>query len=407
VVCIRSTWNALSPKLSCDTRPLIVKTLSELFSLVPSLTVNTAEYEDPVVANAAYKSLSHFSAGEHTILHLPEQIRPEIQIPDGLDEEEDDEGDEKDVDLSIPGSCYLRLLSLTAPSVLPALEEFFTSLVKQEMVHIQLSEWHRAIFLPQAWLAYMSRAYHAILQGRMGELELQLKHGKEEPGEVQYKKSTAWLWVRDMLTDEITKAAANDVSGQQMNLLLMKSLDALENCCFDTSLEYKYRLIMVPPCSVVGTVESGLQHFSPCRDRAGVPGLFTAPPTLPLWIQCEHGLLAPALITGCILGVGLVLSLMSHSSQMESRVHVAASLQKLSLYLDDSGSQSRTFQEVLAYTLSCVCISAFSAGIIEAAEAEDIMNKLRLLVENHQQIFLSLSECVTGFSLSPTIALYL
>ncbi|XP_073907819.1 focadhesin isoform X7 [Castor canadensis] len=74
VVCIRSTWNALSPKLSCDTRPLILKTLSELFSLVPSLTVNTAEYEDPVVANAAYKSLSHFSAGEHTILHLPEKL---------------------------------------------------------------------------------------------------------------------------------------------------------------------------------------------------------------------------------------------------------------------------------------------------------------------------------------------
>lgn len=42
--------------------------------------------------------------------------------------------------------------------------------------------------------------------------------------------------------------------------------------------------------------------------------------------------------------------------------------------------------QVLAYSLSCVCISAFSAGIIEAAEAEDIMNKLRLLVENNQQV---------------------
>nr|XP_035938529.1 focadhesin isoform X3 [Halichoerus grypus] len=606
VVCIRSTWNALSPKLSCDTRPLILKTLSELFSLVPSLTVNTAEYEnfkvqvlsflwthtqnkDPVVANAAYKSLSHFSAGEHTILHLPEEIRPEIPTPDELDEDEDDEGDEKDVDLSIPGSCYLKLLSLTAPLVLPALEEFFTSLVKQEMVnmprgvyhsalkggvrsdqgktvagipnfilkmyetnkqpglkpglaggmlfcydvstyqskdgkplnrlmasrgrsfkqtslalvhevHIQLSEWHRAIFLPQAWLAYMSRAYHAILQGRTGELDLQLKHGKEGPEEVQYKKGTAWLWVRDMLTEEITKAAAkespvvkgnallalsslavivskheaslssdsegvpevqpnflsmkewvsmvsdtllvivdshyqprgqlfssfyyksysgentasaiarsaaatalsllvpvfmisckekveeilnmltarlpgkpradesqavqihmglalgmflsrlceeklSDISGQQMNLLLMKSLDALENCCFDPSLEYN---------------------------------------------------------TGCILGVGLVLSLMSHSSQTESRVHVAASLRKLSTYLDDSGSQSRTFQEILAYTLSCVCTSAFSTGIIEAAEAEDIMNKLRMLVENNQQtsgFALALGNLVHGLSL--------
>lgn len=50
--------------------------------------------------------------------------------------------------------------------------------------------------------------------------------------------------------------------------------------------------------------------------------------------------------TGSILGVGLVLSLMSHSSQTEARVHVAASLRKLSAYLDGSGDQSRTFQEV-------------------------------------------------------------
>ncbi|XP_030883622.1 focadhesin [Leptonychotes weddellii] len=586
VVCIRSTWNALSPKLSCDTRPLILKTLSELFSLVPSLTVNTAEYEnfkvqvlsflwthtqnkDPVVANAAYKSLSHFSAGEHTILHLPEEIRPEIPTPDELDEDEDDEGDEKDVDLSVPGSCYLKLLSLTAPLVLPALEEFFTSLVKQEMVnmprgvyhsalkggvrsdqgktvagipnfilkmyetnkqpglkpglaggmlfcydvstyqskdgkplnrlmasrgrsfkqtslalvhevHIQLSEWHRAIFLPPAWLAYMSRAYHAILQVASGHSvlnrvrdmlteEITKAAAKESPvvkgnallalsslavivskheaslssdsegvPEVQPNFLSMKEWV-SMVSDTLlvivdshyqprgqlfssfyyksysgentasaiarsTAATAlsllvpvfmisckekveeilnmltarlpgkpradesqavqihmglalgmflsrlceeklSDISGQQMNLLLMKSLDALENCCFDPSLEYN---------------------------------------------------------TGCILGVGLVLSLMSHSSQTESRVHVAASLRKLSTYLDDSGSQSRTFQEVLAYTLSCVCTSAFSTGIIEAAEAEDIMNKLLMLVENNQQtsgFALALGNLVHGLSL--------
>lgn len=58
----------------------------------------------------------------HNSLVLPSlsfQIRPEIPTPDELDEDEDDEGDEKDLDLSIPGSCYLRLLSLTAPLVLP------------------------------------------------------------------------------------------------------------------------------------------------------------------------------------------------------------------------------------------------------------------------------------------------
>uniref|UniRef100_A0A4X2L1S6 Focadhesin n=1 Tax=Vombatus ursinus TaxID=29139 RepID=A0A4X2L1S6_VOMUR len=605
VVCIRSTWTALSPKLGCDTRPLILKTLSELFALVPSLTVNTAEYEnfkvqvlsflwnhsqskDSTVATAAYKSLSAFGSDEHTILHLPEEVRPEIDPPEELDGNEEEE-EEKEVDLSVPGSSYIKLLPLTTPSVFPALEEFFVSLVKQEMVNmprgiyysalrggasrsdqgktiagipnfmlkmyeknkqpglkpglaagmllcydlpihvgkdgkpinrflasrgrsfqqilvalihevnIQPSEWHRSILLPQSWLGFMNRTYHAVLQGRQAELDMQLKHGKDAPEEIQYKKFTAWLWVRDMLTDQIIKSASkespvvkgnallaltslavvvskhesslssetdgapeiepdfipmkqwismvlntllvivdshyqpkgqvfswfyhksysgentasaiarscaamalsllvpvfilsckekveevlsmltarlpgkpsadesqavqihmglalgmfisrlceekvSDVSGQQLNLLLMTSLDALENCCFDTSLEYN---------------------------------------------------------TGCILGVGLVLSLMSHSSQTESRVHIATSLRKLSAYLDESGDQSRTFQEVLAYSLSCVCTSAFSAGIIEAVEAEDIMNKLRTLVENNQQnsgFSLALGNIVHGLS---------
>ncbi|XP_044516611.1 focadhesin isoform X2 [Gracilinanus agilis] len=604
VVCIRSTWSALSPKLSCDTRPLILKTLSELFALVPSLTVNTSEYEnfkvqvlsflwshsqskDPTVATAAYKSLSAFGSEEHTILHLPEEVRPEIDLPEELDGNEEEE--EKEPDLSVPGSSYIKLLSVTSPSVFPALEEFFVSLVKQEMVNmprgiyhsalrggasrsdqgktiagipnfmlkmyeknkqpglksglaagmllcydlpihmgkdgkpinrflasrgrsfqqilvalihevnIQPSEWHRSILLPQSWLGFMNRTYHAVLQGRQAELDMQLKHGKDAPEEIQYKKFTAWLWVRDMLTDQIIKSASkespvvkgnallaltslavvvskhenslssetdgapeiepdflpmkqwismvlntllvivdshhqpkgqvfswfyhksysgentasaiarscaamalsllvpvfilsckekveevlsmltarlpgkpsadesqavqihmglalgmfisrlceekvSDVSGQQLNLLLMTSLDALENCCFDTSIEYN---------------------------------------------------------TGCILGVGLVLSLMSHSSQTESRVHIATSLRKLSAYLDGSGDQSRTFQEVLAYSLSCVCTSAFSAGIIEAVEAEDIMNKLRTLVENNQQnsgFALALGNIVHGLS---------
>ncbi|XP_069432752.1 focadhesin [Ovis canadensis] len=605
VVCIRSTWNALSPKLSCDTRPLILKTLSELFSLVPSLTVNTAEYEnfkvqvlsflwnhtqnkDPVVANAAYKSLSHFGAGDHTILHLPEEVRPEIQTPDDLDEDEDEEGDEKEVDLSIPGSCYLKLLSLTDPAVLPALEEFFTSLVKQEMVnmprgvyhsalkggarldqgktvagipnfmlkmyetnkqpglkpglaggmlfcydismyqskdgkplnrlmasrgrsfkqtslalvhevHIQLSEWHRAIFLPQAWLAYMTRAYHAILQGRIGELELQLKHGKEGPEEVQYKKNTAWLWVRDMLTDEITKAAAKDSPVVKGNALLALSSLAVvvskheASLCSDSDgvlevqphfLSVKDWVSMVSDTLLVivdshyqprGHFFSSFYHKSysgentasaiarsaaatalsllvpifiiSCKEKveeilnmltARLPGKPSADESQAVQIHmglalgmflsrlCEEKLsdissqqmnlllmksldalenccFDPSLEynTGCILGVGLVLSLMSHSGQTESRVHVAASLRKLSAYLDDSGSQSRTFQEVLAYTLSCVCTSAFSASIVEAVEAEEVMNKLRLLVDNSQQtsgFALALGNIIHGLS---------
>uniref|UniRef100_A0A8B9CJ79 Focadhesin n=1 Tax=Anser brachyrhynchus TaxID=132585 RepID=A0A8B9CJ79_9AVES len=598
VVCIRSTWNALSPKLSCDTRPLILKALNELFALVPSLTVNTNEYEkfkaqvlsflwkntqnkDAIVAVSAYKALSSFGSEEHTILHLPEQV---AMLYTDMNEEEE----EKELDLFVPGSSYIKLLFLTPASVLGAFEEFATSLVKQEMtnmprgvyhsalrgaatrsdqgktvagipnfllkmyernkqpgmtpglaagmllcydlpvhigkdgkpinrflasrghnfqqmlvaliheVNIQPSEWHRSILLPQSWLGFMSRTYNAVLQGRQAKLEMELKQGKEDPEDVQYKQFTAWLWVRDMLTDVIKGASkdspvvkgnsilaltglavavakyesslssdtermpetepdflptqqwiymvietifsivnsrykpkgqvfpwfyqksysgentasaiarscaatalsllvpviivsckekveeilsmltarlpgkpnadesqavqihiglalgmfisrlceekVSEVPGQQMNLLLMKSLDALEECCFDSSLEYN---------------------------------------------------------TGCILGVGLVLSLMSYSSQTESRVHVSASLRKLCKYLESSEDQSRSVQEVLSYSVACSCVSAFSVGIIQAAEAEDAMNKLRTLVENNQQtsaFALALGTIVHGLS---------
>ncbi|XP_037979583.1 focadhesin isoform X2 [Motacilla alba alba] len=603
VVCIRSTWNALSPKLSCDTRPLILKALNELFSLVPSLTVNTNEFEkfkaqvisflwnntqneDALVAISAYKSLSSFDSEEHTILHLPEQARPEVDSLEEMDMNEDEE--DQEANLFVPGSSYIKLLSLTPAAVLGAFEEFATSLVKQEMtnmpravyhsalrggttrsdqgktvagvpnfllkmyernkqpgmtpglaagmlqcfdlpvhmgkdgkpinrflasrgrnfqqmlvaliheVNIQPSEWHHSILLPQTWLGFMSRTYSAVLQGRQAELEMQLKHGKEDPEEVQYKQFTAWLWVRDMLTDVIKGASkdspvvkgnsifaltglavavakyesslssdtegvpetepdfipmkhwismvtetllsivnsryqpkgqvfpwfyqksysgentasiiarscaatalsllvpifivsckekieevlsmltdrlpgkpnadesqavqihmslglgmfisrlyeekVSDIPGQQMNLVLMKSLDVLENCCFDTSLEYN---------------------------------------------------------TGCILGVGLVLSFMSHSSQTESRVHVSASLRKLCKYLDSSEDQSRGVQEVLAYSVACTCVSAFSVGIIEATEAEKAMSKLRTLAENNQPTYsfgLALGAIVHGLS---------
>lgn len=33
--------------------------------------------------------------------------------------------------------------------------------------------------------------------------------------------------------------SCSDVPGSQMNVLLMKSLETLEDCCFDTRLEYK------------------------------------------------------------------------------------------------------------------------------------------------------------------------
>ncbi len=42
--------------------------------------------------------------------------------------------------------------------------------------------------------------------------------------------------------------------------------------------------------------------------------------------------------------------------------------------------------KVLAYSVACVGVSAFSRGLIDAAKAEEIMNTLRTLTEESQQV---------------------
>lgn len=48
--------------------------------------------------------------------------------------------------------------------------------------------------------------------------------------------------------------------------------------------------------------------------------------------------------------------------------------------------------QVLAYSVACVAVSAFSGGLIDAAKAEEVMNTLRTLTEESQQV----SEIVIG-----------
>lgn len=57
-------------------------------------------------------------------------------------------------------SLILFLLCLSHSVVLTKL----LLVVFDVQVNIQPSEWHRALFLPQAWRGFMSRAFHAVLQ---------------------------------------------------------------------------------------------------------------------------------------------------------------------------------------------------------------------------------------------------
>uniref|UniRef100_A0A672R8F1 Focadhesin n=1 Tax=Sinocyclocheilus grahami TaxID=75366 RepID=A0A672R8F1_SINGR len=588
VVDIVSTWKALSPKLCCDTRPLVLKATAELLALVPALNVKTEEYEarehqplfliarcDPEVASQGYKALSEYSEPFHTVLHLPEQVRTLAKYPHIISPEEEDEGkeNEKDEDISVPGASYVKLVCLTPQSVLPALETFLTALVRQEMnqmprgvyhsalsggnlrtdqgktvsgipsfmlktyeknkqpglkpglaaglllcydlpvqtdkdgrpitrflvsrgrsyqqmlatliheVNIQPSEWHRSLLLPQAWRGFMSRAYHAALQGRKAELEMLQKQGKGSPEELQYKQHYAWLWVRDQLTD-VVKSAAKDSPVVQGNSILALSGLAVVLTRYESNLPTQSEsglevgpdilptvhwlsMVIDTLLSIVSSNSNpkgqvfpwfihrsysgentasviarscaalGLALLVPVlvtsrRENvpailgtlaAGLPGSPTADESQALqfhsglalgmflaWLHDERvsdisGQSVAELLmkhlerledccfnpnleynAGCVLGVGLVLSSLSSSSQSErDRVHVSLMLDRLLQTLQDSSNMSRMLQEVLAYSVACVGVSAFSAGIIEASKAEESMNTLRTLTEESQQ----------------------
>ncbi|KAG7495749.1 focadhesin [Solea senegalensis] len=606
VVDIISTWRRLGPELSCDSRPLMVKGVAELLALVPQLKVKSEEYEklreevvsflwnyalskDPDVANCGYKALAEFPEAVHKITLLPEAARP----PASPEDEEDgqcEEEEEKEKDLSVPGSSYVKLMNLTPVSVLPAFELFLTSLVRQEMsqmprgvyfsalrggnlrsdqgktvagippfmlrtyeknkqpglkpglaagmllsyelpvqtdrsgkpidrflvsrgrsyqqiltaliheVNIQPSEWHRALLLPQAWRGFMNRAFHAVLQGRRADLEMQQKQGKENAEELQYKQHCAWMWARDQLTDVIKVATKDSPVVQGNSILALSSLAAvlakyesnlpadsdgslgagpefvptaswlsmvLETLLSIMSSSYKARgqvfpwflhrsysgentasaiarscaslaLSLLVPVLVVWQKDGVVQVLSALQ--AGLPGSPTADDSQAVQfhsglglgmvlsslhhqrlgdvsVQRDTELLLSSLEalercafnpdleynTGCMLGVGLVLAALCSSGQTDQHLHVTRTLDKLLSNLQDSSGHGRMLQEVLAYAVACVSVSAFSGGLIDAAKAEEAMSTLRTLTEESQQtpgFSLALGLVVHGLSVS-------
>nr|XP_020450551.1 focadhesin [Monopterus albus]XP_020450552.1 focadhesin [Monopterus albus]XP_020450553.1 focadhesin [Monopterus albus]XP_020450554.1 focadhesin [Monopterus albus]XP_020450555.1 focadhesin [Monopterus albus]XP_020450556.1 focadhesin [Monopterus albus] len=607
VVDIISTWRSLGPKLSCDSRPVMVKAIAELLALVPQLTVKSEQYEklkeevvgllwnyavckEPEVASCGYKALADFPEVVHTITFLPEAARPATKLPEGEEDEQGEEEEEEEKDLSIPGSSYMKLMALTPISVLPSFELFLKSLVKQEMsqmprgvyfsalrganlrsdqgktvagipsfmlkayeknkqpglkpglavglllsyelpvqtdrdgkpidrflisrsrsyqqtltaliheVNIQPSEWHRALLLPQAWRGFMSRAFHAVLQGRHADLELQLKQGKENPEELQYRLHCAWLWARDQLADVIKAATKDSPVVQGNSILALSGLAAvltkyesglptdsnsslragpefvpsaswlamiLDTLLSIISSSYKARgqvfpwflhrsysgentasaiarscaslaLSLLVPVLVVWQRDGLVQVLSVLQ--AGLPGAPTADDSQAVQfhsglalgmvlsslyhqglsdvsVQKETDLLLNSLHTlescsfnpnleyntGCMLGLGLVLVALCGSGSTDQHAHVTQTLDKLLSNLQDSSGVGRMQQEVLAYSVACVGVSAFTGGLIDAAKAEEVMNTLRSLTEESQQtpgFSLALGLAVHGLSVS-------
>ncbi|XP_040887163.1 focadhesin [Toxotes jaculatrix] len=377
-------------------------------------------------------------------------------------------------------------------------QQTLTALIHE--VNIQPSEWHRALLLPQAWRGFMSRAFHAVLQGRRADLEMQQKQGKENPEELQYKQHCAWLWARDQLTDVIKAATKDSPVVQGNSILALSGLAAvlakyesnlpadsdgslgagpefvptaswlsmvLDTLLSIISSSYKARgqvfpwflhrsysgentasaiarscaslaLSLLVPVLVVWQRDGLVQVLSALQ--AGLPGSPTADDSQA--VQFHSGLALGMVLsslhhqrlsdvsaqkdtdlllsslnalescsfnpnleynTGCMLGLGLVLATLCSSGQTDQHVHVTQTLDKLLSSLQESSGQGRMLQEVLAYSVACVGVSAFSGGLVDAAKAEEIMDTLRTLTEESQQtpgFSLALGLVVHGLSLS-------
>uniref|UniRef100_A0A3B5KX03 Uncharacterized protein n=1 Tax=Xiphophorus couchianus TaxID=32473 RepID=A0A3B5KX03_9TELE len=564
VVDIISTWKSLGAELKCDSRPLMVKAIAELLSLVPQLTVKSEEYE-------VLQLLS--------LLLLYIKLQPAVKVSESEDDAKGEEEEEKD--LSIPGQSYMKLLALTSNSALPAFETFLTSLVKHEMsqmprgvyfsalrggglrsdqgktvagipafmlktyeknkqpglkpglaaglllcyelpvqtdrsgkpidrflvtrsrsfqqtltaliheVNIQLSEWHRALLLPQAWRGFMGRAFSALLQGRRSDLEMQQKQVKGDPQQLQYEQHCAWLWARDQLTDVIKTATKDSPVVQGNSILALSGLAAVvakyennlpthSSGCMGAGPEF----VPTPSwmCMVLDTLlsiissgykakgqlfpwflhrsYSGENTASAIARSCASLALSLLVPVLVMWqkdalvqvlsalqaslpdapsadnsqaVQFHSGLAVGMVLskespvkhmnattdqsvsavqaffcflflsTGCVLGLGLVLSALCSRGRVEQQVHVSRTLDKLLDKLQDSSGQGRMLQEVLSYSVACVSVSAFSRGLIHAAKAEEVLNALRTLTEESQQtpgFSLALGLVVHGLSVS-------
>ena len=132
VIDIRTTWAVLAEKLDADTRPLVQKHICRLFSLVPSLAVNTPEYqgfaaevverlwqhasgENHQVAAEAFQALAQFSPDQFEITQLPKDVTRDLieaaEAAVAAAEAEGPQGFEAEVELPpIAGYCYTRLL---------------------------------------------------------------------------------------------------------------------------------------------------------------------------------------------------------------------------------------------------------------------------------------------------------
>ncbi|XP_064474956.1 focadhesin-like [Ornithodoros turicata] len=153
VIDIRSTLDAVMPKLWRDERPLVLTALYQLISVVPQLSVPSLEYEkyekellsklwkvvirgsNDVTTGGAYRALAEFPTNYHSLKVIPPEAKKNLKIPISkastpLELAQNPE----DVLPYTPGYCFIDLLqSIESEDVLDDYTYFLSQLLVKEV----------------------------------------------------------------------------------------------------------------------------------------------------------------------------------------------------------------------------------------------------------------------------------
>ncbi|RXM99436.1 Focadhesin [Acipenser ruthenus] len=179
-------------------------------------------------------------------------------------------------------------------------------------------------------------------------------------------------WVRDQLTDAVKSAAKDSPVMQGNSILALTGLavaitnyenslpsdvestqeksysgentaSAIARSCAALALSLMVPLLITSHKESIEEILNTLTAVLPGKPHADKSQAeqFHTGLALGMFLSCFN---EERVSTGCILGVGLVLSLMSQNSQTESRVHVAVTMDKLLDSLEESSNQGRMLQ---------------------------------------------------------------
>ncbi|KAK7480036.1 hypothetical protein BaRGS_00028769, partial [Batillaria attramentaria] len=318
--------------------------------------------------------------------------------------------------------------------------DMFKTLLNE--IPIQPSEWHRMMLMPQAWASFVERLFHALIESRKAELELQVKHGHISHDQLAEKTNTAWLFARDAIVD-VLKTSSRGSPSQQANVVLSlaglivstsrmaASLDpeVLKEC--DTATEHVSHLHWLnvamdtilslrdvkyqPRGKLLGlcqqrsaedrTAASMLTQCTACLSLASViPTLITSDTDLIFLIMREltqslpggakadessalafHTGLGLGMVVGCLLGMGMALTGLCSEGKTESRAHVSAMSDRLTTLLEQISADHSSYQ-ALCVCLASVSGTAFGANILPIERVNATLHLLETAHRQHPQV---------------------